>query len=126
MVVIAGRAGLKQREGLYDALEAIDARALDEHRHAGVQLGLDAPHQQFRVREPLGAGAEALDRARRQRAERKQPLDPAFARIAADVGVERLPVGAELAHVAEHEPLDACERAAAPRGPARTEFGFAL
>src|SRR5271165_6565155 len=110
-MVDGGLAGTWLDQRLHDALEAIDARTLYEHRDAGVQVGLDVAYQHLGIGEPLGTGAETLDRSRREAPEREQPLDPACTRIAADLRVACFAVRAEFAHIAEYQPFDARERA---------------
>src|SRR6185436_4836629 len=61
--------------------------------------------------EPLRARPEGLDREARALTDREQSLDARLLRVATDLRVQLIGAVAELAHLAEHQPAHAAERA---------------
>src|ERR1019366_9541724 len=90
-------------ERLHDALQPIDARSLDEHRHTGRQLRLQASNQCIGVGKPFAARAESLDGAGALRPHREQPLHAAIACIAAHLGVQIRRLPAQFGHIGKHQ-----------------------
>src|SRR3954471_18728666 len=85
-----------------DALHAHEARALDEDRRVR-RRAAERADEVLDGRESPPAG-KLGDRARALGARRPERLDAALARIRTGLAMERRPLRADLAHVAEKQP----------------------
>ncbi len=92
-----------------DALHASRPRALDQYGDTGTQQAGGTIRQRIDAVEPLRTIAETIDRGARQRPDCEQPVDTGRANRCARLPMHALCVGAEFAHVAEHEDRGAIE-----------------
>src|SRR5579863_2396866 len=97
-------------ERVHHALEPVDTRTLYEQAHVGPavrQRPAQGRGERWRVAKRLGAGAEALGRERRERAERVQALDAVLTGKFTHIGMRADRMLTELGHVAQDQPAPA-------------------